>query len=112
VPIQAARALRRSRGLKRDRRKFEVALAYLWKYREHVAYDKDKRHGLPIGRGVAEAAGKTTFTQRMKLSGMRWENTSGQTVLDLRVIPPRQTLGASADELAASRSPVCKLHFD
>jgi hypothetical protein len=84
--IQAARALRRSRGLKRDRRKFAEALRYLWKYREHMAYAKYKRHRLPIGSGVTEAACKTIFTQRMKLSGMRWENNSGQHVLDLRVI--------------------------
>lgn len=84
--IQAARALRRSRGLKRNRRKFDVALGYLWKYREHMAYTKYKRNGLPIGSGVTEAACKTIFTQRMKLSGMRWKNISGQHVLDLRVI--------------------------
>ena len=84
--IQAARALRRSRGLKRERRKFEKALAYLGKYREHMAYAKYKRNGLPIGSGVTEAACKTIFTQRMKLSGMRWEHESGQRVLDLRVI--------------------------
>jgi hypothetical protein len=84
--VQAARALRRSRGLKRDRRKFEAALAYLWKYREHMAYAKYKRNGLPIGSGVTEAACKTIFTQRLKLSGMRWQKDSGQSVLDLRVI--------------------------
>lgn len=84
--IQAARALRRSRGLKRDRRKFEVALAYLWKYRDHLTYAKYKRNGLPIGSGVTEAACKTIFAQRMKLSGMRWVHATGQHVLDLRVI--------------------------
>ena len=84
--IQAARALRRSRGLKRDRRKFEAALAYLWKYREHMAYAKYKRNGLPIGSGVTEAACKTIVTQRMKLSGMRWVHDTGQRILDLRVI--------------------------
>ena len=84
--VQAARTLRRSRGLKRDRRKFEGALGYLWKYREHMAYAKYKRNGLPIGSGVTEAACKTIFTQRMKLSGMRWEKDSGQHVIDLRVI--------------------------
>ena len=84
--VQAARALRRSRGLKRDRRKFGEALAYLWKYREHMAYARYKRNGLPIGSGVTEAACKTIFTQRFKLSGMRWQKQSGQNVLDLRVI--------------------------
>jgi hypothetical protein len=84
--VQAARTLRRSRGLKRDRRKFEGALSYLWKYREHMTYAKYKRNGLPIGSGVTEAACKTIFAQRMKLSGMRWEKDSGQHVIDLRVI--------------------------
>ena len=84
--VQAARALRRSRGLKRDRRKFGEALTYLWKYREYMAYARYKRNGLPIGSGVTEAACKTIFTQRFKLSGMRWHKDSGQNVLDLRVI--------------------------
>lgn len=84
--VQAARTLRRSRGLKRDRQKFKGALGYLWKYREHMAYVRYKRNGLPIGSGVTEAACKTIFTQRMKLSGMRWEKDSGQNVIDLRVI--------------------------
>jgi hypothetical protein len=61
-------------------------LGYLWKYREHMAYARYKRNGLPIGSGVTEAACKTIFTQRMKLSGMRWEKDSGQNVIDLRVI--------------------------
>ena len=72
--------------MKRDRRKFAEALRYLWKYREYMAYAKYKRNRLPIGSGVTEAACKTIFTQRMKLSGMRWKNNSGQHVLDLRVI--------------------------
>jgi hypothetical protein len=84
--VQAARALRRSRGLRQDRRKFGEALAYLWKYREYLAYARYKRNGLPIGSGVTEAACKTIFTQRFKLSGMRWQKDSGQNVLDLRII--------------------------
>jgi hypothetical protein len=51
-----------------------------------MAYTKYNRHSLPIGSGVTEAACKTIFIQRMKLSGMRWQNNSGQHVLDLRVI--------------------------
>ncbi len=41
---------------------------------------------LPIGSGVTEAACKTVFTQRFKLSGMRWKNEVGQAVLVLRVL--------------------------
>ena len=42
--------------------------------------------GLPIGSGVTEAACKTVFTQRLKLSGMRWSGQGAQTVLNLRVL--------------------------
>jgi hypothetical protein len=41
---------------------------------------------LPIGSGVTEAACKTVFTQRLKLSGMRWKHEGARTVLTLRVI--------------------------
>jgi hypothetical protein len=49
-------------------------------------YQGYRRHGLPIGSGVTEAACKTVFTQRFKRSGMRWHRDSGQVILDLRVI--------------------------
>ena len=45
-----------------------------------------KNMHLPIGSGVTEAACKTIFTQRLKLSGMRWTKTGAQTILNLRVI--------------------------
>jgi hypothetical protein len=35
---------------------------------------------------VTEAACKTVFTQRLKLSGMRWKHEGARTVLTLRVI--------------------------
>lgn len=41
---------------------------------------------LPIGSGVTEAACKTIFTQRLKLSGQRWEKNGAQTILNLRVV--------------------------
>lgn len=84
--IQAARALRRSRGLKCLRRQFNEAINYLHKYRAHMQYAIHRRRGLPIGSGVTEAACKTIFTQRMKQSGMRWKSDTGQHILDLRVI--------------------------
>lgn len=106
--VQAARALRRTRGLKRDRRKFDAAIAYLWKYREHMAYARYKRAGLPIGSGVTEAACKTIFTQRLKLSGMRWQIDSGQHVLDLRVIL-RGNIWARARDRWLKQAETCKI---
>ena len=35
---------------------------------------------------MTEAACKTVYTQRLKLSGMRWEKAGAQTILTLRVI--------------------------
>jgi hypothetical protein len=39
-----------------------------------------------LGSGVTEAACKTVFTQRMKLSGMRWGHAGASTIVNLRVI--------------------------
>lgn len=48
-------------------------------------FDYKAKH-LPIGSGVTEAACKTIFTQRLKLSGMRWTRAGARTILNLRVI--------------------------
>lgn len=54
--------------------------------RRQLRYADYRRLGLPIGSGVTEAACKTVFTQRFKLSGMRWKPAGAQTILTLRVI--------------------------
>ena len=51
-----------------------------------MRYAEYRRLGLPIGSGVTEAACKTVFTQRLKLSGMRWKKAGAETILKLRVI--------------------------
>jgi hypothetical protein len=35
---------------------------------------------------VTEAACKTVYTERLKLSGMRWKTLGAQTILNLRVL--------------------------
>jgi len=65
---------------------FERAYRYLQTRREHMRYAECRRLGLPIGSGVTEAACKTVYTQRLKLSGMRWRSAGAQTILTLRVI--------------------------
>jgi hypothetical protein len=62
------------------------AYRYLQARRQHVRYAEYRRQGLPLGSGVTEAACKTVFTQRLKLSGMRWQRAGAQTILALRVI--------------------------
>ena len=51
-----------------------------------MRYAEYRRVGVPLGSGVTEAACKTVYTQRLKLSGMRWKKAGAQTVLDLRVL--------------------------
>jgi hypothetical protein len=65
---------------------FRRAYQYLQGRRQHLRYAEYRRWGLPIGSGVTEAACKTVYTQRLKLSGMRWHKAGAQTILTLRVI--------------------------
>jgi hypothetical protein len=51
-----------------------------------MRYAAYKRVGIPRGSGVTEAACKTVYTQRLKLSGMRWKKAGGQTIVNLRVV--------------------------
>jgi hypothetical protein len=81
--LHSAAALRGRQGLLGTAAEYEKAYNYL---RQHIAYldyhDYRKRQ-LPIG---TEACCKTVFTQRMKQSGMTWQISSGQPIVDLRVI--------------------------
>ena len=50
-----------------------------------MQYADFRAQRLPIGSGITEAACKTIFTQRLKLSGMRWSRDGAQVILNLRV---------------------------
>jgi hypothetical protein len=65
---------------------FKRAYKYLQQRRQHLRYEEYRRVGMPIGSGVTEAACKTVFTQRLKLSGMRWHKAGALQILRLRVI--------------------------
>jgi hypothetical protein len=85
--LHSAAALR-SRLKPRGKRQadFRRAYRYLQARRQHLRYAEYRRQGLPIGSGVTEAACKTVFTQRLKLSGMHWQKAGAQTILTLRVM--------------------------
>ena len=51
-----------------------------------MRYTQYRQLGVPIGSGVTEAACKTVYGQRLKLSGMHWQKPGAQTILTLRVI--------------------------
>jgi len=85
--LHAAAAMRARRKMSAAARKrYQTAYNYLRTRTKHMQYAEFRRQGLPIGSGVTEAACKTVFTQRLKLSGMRWSRVGAQGILNLRVI--------------------------
>ncbi|MBI2805280.1 MAG: hypothetical protein HYX68_09910 [Planctomycetes bacterium] len=85
--LHSAAALRdRHRMSAAAKKEFRKAYRYLRDRTRHMRYAEFRAQGLPIGSGITEAACKTVFTQRLKLSGMRWSNEGAQLILNLRVI--------------------------
>ena len=81
----AARACRHG-VIAHRKRDYRRAYEYLRTRTQFMQYWQYRRQHLPIGSGVTEAACKTVFTQRLKLSGMRWKHEGARIVLTLRVI--------------------------
>jgi hypothetical protein len=85
--LHAAAALRARRPLSPTRdQEYRRAYQYIRRRTKFMQYAEYKNLHLPLGSGVTEAACKTIFTQRLKLSGMRWTKRGAQTILDLRVL--------------------------
>ena len=86
--LNSAAALRARHPMKSKMRKqeFQKAYDYLRTRTKFMRYAAYKRVGIPCGSGVTEAACKTIYTQRLKLSGMRWKKAGAQTILNLRVL--------------------------
>ncbi len=80
----ALRDLYRLHGQKRG--DFQRAYRYLRDRMKYMRYAEYRALGLPLGSGITEAACKTVYTQRLKLSGMRWKQEGAQTILNLRVL--------------------------
>jgi 4-diphosphocytidyl-2C-methyl-D-erythritol kinase len=92
-PSGASRVLHSAASLYHRRQPPNARSADFWKaYRyiqqrtQYLRYSEYASHHIPLGSGVTEAACKTIFTQRLKLSGMRWSFAGAQTILSLRVI--------------------------
>lgn len=65
---------------------YQRAYQYLRVRTRWMQYHDYKDRHVPLGSGITEAACKTVFTQRLKLSGMRWTGAGAQVILALRVI--------------------------
>lgn len=84
--LHSAAALRQRFGLGGPKRaRFQRAYRYLRDRMAYLRYADYRRQGIPLGSGVTEAGCKTVYTQRLKLSGMRWQKAGAQTILNLRV---------------------------
>jgi hypothetical protein len=85
--LHSAAAFREQYGLRgKKRAEFQKAYRYLRDRMAYLRYAEYRRLGVPLGSGVTEAGCKTVYTQRLKLSGMRWQKAGAQTILDLRVL--------------------------
>ncbi len=85
--LHSAAALRDQYRLRGQKLKdFRKAYRYLRDRMAHMRYADYRRWGVPLGSGVTEAACKTVYTERLKLSGMRWKKQGAQTILNLRVL--------------------------
>jgi len=89
-------------------KEFGKAYGYLRQRMRHMRYAEYGRLGVPLGSGVTEAACKTIYTQRLKLSGMRWHREGAQVVLDLRVVE-LSGVWDQAYEAALKRYPQAKI---
>lgn len=71
---------------KKKKTAFQRAYRYLRDRMKYMRYAEYRSLGVPLGSGITEAACKTVYTQRLKLSGMRWKQSGAQTILNLRVL--------------------------
>jgi hypothetical protein len=84
--LRSAGALRTIRGLVGSEDDYQKAYRYLHRRTSKMDYRTYRHFRLPIGSGVTEAACKIVFTQRFKLSGMKWKLEGGSDILRLRII--------------------------
>ena len=65
---------------------YHKAYRYIQKRTKHLQYHRYREQHIPLGSGVTEAACKTIYTQRLKLSGMAWSYDGAKRILTLRTV--------------------------
>jgi hypothetical protein len=85
--LHSAAALRQQLGLRgKKQAEFGKAYRYLRDRMRFLDYAAYRKLGIPLGSGITEAGCKTVYTQRLKLSGMRWKKAGADCIVQLRVL--------------------------
>lgn len=78
------RALRYLRNKHKNCADIKSAVTYFTNNQHRMLYAEANTLNYPIGSGIVEAACKSLVSQRMKRSGMSWNQLGGQSILTLR----------------------------
>jgi hypothetical protein len=62
------------------------ATTYVTNNSKRMNYKRIKRLGLPMGSGIVETTCKSLVEVRMKRSGSRWKEDTGEHILQLRAL--------------------------
>lgn len=85
--LHSAASLYHRRKLGKTRKEnFWKAYRYIQRRTQIMKYSEYHDYHIPRGSGVTEAGCKTVYTQRLKLSGMRWSGEGAKRILTLRTI--------------------------
>jgi len=102
--LHSAASLKARRKMGKSRSEtFRKAYNYIRKRTKWMRYRDYKERHIPLGSGITEAACKTVFTQRLKLSGMRWTKAGSEQILNLRSILLSRTWQATYAMALATR---------